>query len=141
LNCFIDTSALIKNYVNERGTEEIAALLESAEKVLVSPVTFIECASALSRLHKSGLMSASQMRQVLMEIEQDTAYFDRIPFDTELEASSVRVSLDHNLRALDSIQLASALTRKREIHRFVSSDRNLLNAAKGESFHVEDPAA
>ena len=139
MNCYFDTSALIKKYVNEEGSEEVVALLEKSNKVIVSPATFIECASVLKRLRAAGAITASQTHNILEEIERDAAYFDHIPFDSRLENASVRVVLDHNLRTLDAIQLASALLRKSEIDRFVSCDKKLLDAAKKEKFRVEDP--
>ncbi len=141
MNCFFDTSALIKNYVDEKGSDRVAALLEAAEKVVVAPTTKMECASSLSRMRHAGAYTQKEAQELLGDVEIDSQYFDRVPFDPELEDASVRATFDHNLRALDSIQLGAAILRRGEIDRFVSCDKDLLAAAKRERFRVEDPAA
>lgn len=141
MNCFVDTSALSKKYVEEAGTPELLALLEKAERVFVSPVTRIECASMLSRLRHFRQIGWSDAQVALDAIGRDTESFDQVRFDEILESTAMQVSLDHNLKTLDSIQLASALVRKNEIQKFVASDRKLLAAARKEKFEVEDPAA
>jgi predicted nucleic acid-binding protein len=141
VNCYFDTSALIKNYVYEKGSEEVAAILDSADKVIVSPIAVIECASILSRMHVAGAYTGAEIRELLGDIEGHAASFDKVSFDYELQEASVRASFAHNLRSLDSIQLGAAILRKNEIHRFVSSDKKLLEAARKEKLSVEDPTA
>jgi predicted nucleic acid-binding protein len=51
--CFFDTSALIKKYINELGTELVRLRLQSTS-VVVSSVAKIECISVISRLKVSG---------------------------------------------------------------------------------------
>ena len=47
---FFDTSALLKRYLNEKGNAEVKRLFEEADKVFVSIITHIECASSFQRL-------------------------------------------------------------------------------------------
>jgi len=139
MKLFFDTSALIKNYMEEKGSERVGELMEDAEKVIVAPTLEIECASTLSRMHKGGAYTRAEANELFGDIEMDVRFFDRVPFNPELEDASVRATFDHNLRALDSIQLGAAILRRDEIDRFVSCDKNLLAAAKKEKFQVEDP--
>lgn len=139
MNCFFDTSALIKNYMDEKGSERVAEILENAEKVIVAPTTETECASVISRMHHAGDYTRKEAYELLEDVRIDSQYFDRVSFDPHLEDASIRVTFDHNLRALDSIQLGAAILRRDEIDRFVSCDKDLLAAAKREKFRVEDP--
>ena len=50
---FFDTSALIKRYLNEVGTEKVESLFESATLIIVSSTAQLECASAFQRLLKT----------------------------------------------------------------------------------------
>jgi predicted nucleic acid-binding protein len=141
VNLFFDTSALIKNYVYEKGSDRVAALVEEADKVIVAPTFEIESASALSRMHNGGAYTRAQANELFSDVEIDVRFFDRVPYNPDLEEASVRATFDHNLRALDSIQLGAAILRRHEIDRFVSCDKDLLAAAKKEKFKVEDPTA
>jgi len=47
---FFDTSALIKRYISETGSNKVDELFEISENIIVSPVTKIEVYSSLKRL-------------------------------------------------------------------------------------------
>lgn len=81
----------------------------------------------------------SQAKMLMDEVSHDAAGFEVVPFDGHLEDEATRITFEHNLRALDSIQLASALACKDEIKTFVASDKKLLEAAKKEQLKTEDP--
>jgi len=58
---FFDTSALVKRYYEEDGSENVDALIENEEStVVISSLSVIEATSAFRRKHNQG------------EIEQDT---------------------------------------------------------------------
>lgn len=46
---FFDTSALVKRYSTEPGTEEVDALIESDDTVVISSLSIIETVSAFRR--------------------------------------------------------------------------------------------
>ena len=50
MTCYFDTSALIKNYIEEIGSNAIKALLDDADEVYVSEIYIIECISTIRRL-------------------------------------------------------------------------------------------
>ena len=55
MTCYFDTSALIKNYIEEIGSNAIKALLDDADEVYVSEIYIIECISTIRRLWKEKL--------------------------------------------------------------------------------------
>ena len=50
MNCFFDTSALIKKYVAERGSDVVKSYLNQSKIVYVSSTARIECFSVISRM-------------------------------------------------------------------------------------------
>ena len=50
MKIFMDTSVLIKRYFLEDGSGKVDKLFESANQIIVSPVTAIEARSILRRL-------------------------------------------------------------------------------------------
>ncbi|RKX70523.1 MAG: VapC toxin family PIN domain ribonuclease, partial [Spirochaetes bacterium] len=71
MNCFFDTSALIKNYIEETGSEKVSALMEEADEIFVSKITIIECFSTLKRILSERLISKSDYIRLKKEILYD----------------------------------------------------------------------
>jgi len=51
---YFDTSALLKRYIKESGSEVIDDTIDKAHEILVSALTHIEAISALRRLLSEG---------------------------------------------------------------------------------------
>ena len=62
-----------------------------------------------------------------------------VSLNAEIEKEAIRQIEKHQLKTLDSIQLASVLYRKIDISGFIVSDVKLKNAAEVEDIQVIDP--
>ena len=51
---YLDTSALVKRYIREVGTDEVMALLESAGSVGSASLTKVEMAAAFEKTVRQG---------------------------------------------------------------------------------------
>ena len=51
MKVFFDTSALIKAYLTEEGSDKVNDILDDASIVYVSDIALIECFSVLNRLY------------------------------------------------------------------------------------------
>ena len=49
---FIDSSALIKRYIEEQGSKTVENLTDEAREILISEVTKLECLSAIRRMEE-----------------------------------------------------------------------------------------
>jgi predicted nucleic acid-binding protein len=136
---FFDTSALIKRYISEPGSNKVDDLFEIAEDIVVSSVTKIEAYSTLKRLLVTNLISEGDYETVKSNIDYDFRYFTVVSLNEEIEREAIRLIERHQLKTLDSIQLASCLYRKADIRDFVVSDVKLKNAAGAENIEVVDP--
>jgi predicted nucleic acid-binding protein len=147
MNVFLDTSALVKLYHQENGTEKLNRFLsDSAENIViaVSDLTLIELHSVLMSKYRNGEIKFSDLRETLDLIEIDFHSFNTVKIDI-LAINLSLLLIDsygskHNLRSLDSIQLASAIMTDMylPLDYFISSDFELLKIAK-ENFNVWDP--
>ena len=140
MKCFFDTSALIKNYIEETGSETVSNVLSSADEVFVSELTLIECFSTVRRLVIETRITEDEYDRIIDEIRHDFAFFTRIDIREAIPQCEKLIDA-HQLKTLDSIQLASSLCLRAEIQGFVCCDKRLLAAAEKEQLSTINPYA
>ena len=136
---FFDTSALIKRYISESGSNKVDELFEIAAQIIISPVTKIETYSTINRLRYENSISKKVYLQLNKDIQHDFKYFRTLSFSPEIETLSILLIEKHRLKTLDSIQLAACLSQKDFIDTFVVSDNKLKQASKNEKLDYIDP--
>ena len=124
----IDTSALIKRYIAIQGGEELAALLADATSLHIAPHCRVEMHSTFNRLRFTKRMSAAACRAALAEFELDLVDFQVTPWSTEIENAAIKMLPNSNLRAMDALHVAAALSAGAE--QFITSDERQAVAAK-----------
>lgn len=128
MNLFIDTSSIVKRYIVEEGSDAINFLFSLADNIFISNITRIEYLSALTRRRNENSISVNNFDLALKEFMYDFKYFIRVRFDSKIEKKSFEMIKTYSLRALDSIQLASACFCNAE--QFITSDKKLFNIAE-----------
>ena len=146
---FLDSSALVKRYVEEIGSSWILSITNSSSSnhLYVVEITLVEALSAIGRRQREGNLSGEQVNVILEDIRFDFQnVFQIIEIDQNLIDVAGELVLQYPLRAYDAIQLASALqvrallTSFPEIQlTFVSADDRLLNIAQTETLLTENP--
>jgi predicted nucleic acid-binding protein len=134
-----DTSALVKQFLAETGTEEVLALRTQDLPHATSMITYSETFSALRRRARERFLSAARYRAAIDLFKRDWPAFVRVQLDEEVILLSAKLIERHPLRTLDAIHLASVLQLQQligEASLFVSSDSQLLQAAKAEKIPV-----
>lgn len=131
---YFDSSALVKRYVEELGSTEVQALLET-HLAATARLTETEVASALARRCREGAFSTIERDRAFASLRRDLRSIYRV----ELTSAVTRRSLDllkrYSLRAADAVQLASCLELREQLALpvlFVAFDRRLCEAAAGE---------
>lgn len=145
-NFFIDTSALNKRYLaHEAGSVWLRALTAPAarNRIVISDLTAVECYSTFARLYREAKITSAQHRRFRRRLLRHTRrnYFV-ISINERTLSVARRMVNRHPLRALDAIQLASALVAVNLLPdpiTFVTSDKRLYLAAAAEGFIVDDP--
>lgn len=115
---YLDTSALIKLYLPEPGSDELERALSDRRDLLVSDLAITEFASAIGRRKRRGALGSdhtSQLYQALLEHATSADFFVRIAttVDAHRLAERYLLSLDSiELRASDAVHLALATGEK-----------------------------
>ena len=137
---YFDTSAIVKRYHRENGTERIDKIVDGEDEIYFSTIGIAETISALRRLRSSKIITEGQYERItgIFFNDMENRYVP-IPFDDSNVMNAISLIERHNLRTLDAFHLSAALTIKDMEPIFVSSDRKLLNAAQEEGFATLNP--
>jgi predicted nucleic acid-binding protein len=145
---YLDTSALIKRYITEVGSEWIRTLLgESATRTFTSLLTVIEGTCTLARRRREGRLSPDDHRRVLETFDYDLKYRYAILEVEPRTIDAARQLADRNpLRAYDAVQLATAWLLNQDLLdssqpplTFICADDRLLDIAQSEGLLAANP--
>ncbi len=139
---YLDSSALVKRYIEEPGSDKMRSLLEEDQVFATSRLTYPEILSAFTRKHRTGELSRAKYNGLLRDFESAWGIFLIIEFGKVLMPAIKKIIAQHGLKGADGIHLASATwlrsASKDEIV-FVTSDQALLEAARKEGLNILDP--
>jgi len=144
---FLDTSALAKRYLAERGSSRIRRLLAGTADVFYQTfIAPIEFTSAVYRRFRDAQLTADEaallLRAYAAHSHED---YLLVPYSDSVMTSAARLLARHPLRTLDAVQLAAALELRDGLPLeelplcFVASDDRLLDAARQEHLQVVNP--
>ena len=134
MRAFIDTSALLKKYIRENGSEEFEDILLSVDDIIVSPTYALEARAAIARRVRLKDIEVDQGIQIRKEINKDIIHFEQVVYNDNLNNKAIDLIDNHVISTLDSIQLASACLSRADI--FVTADKDLYIYAKQELKNV-----
>ena len=142
---YLDTSAVVKLYVEEAGAATVHRVVQAATQVGTSRVTYAEVRAAFARRARERGIAASAYKELIRSFEQEWETYVRVDVTEPLIKLAGDLAERHALRAYDAIQLASALSLQRELQAtpvgFVAADGSLLDAAAREQLAVTRIAA
>lgn len=146
---FCDSSAIVKRYVNEIGSNYVDNLADSKSGniILLARITRVEFAAAVARRLKSGSIIATDAQNALAAFQHDlTNNYFTVEIMPLLLSAAVTLATKHALRGYDAVQLAATLEASDERIAnglapltLVSADTKLNNAAQAERLKVENP--
>jgi predicted nucleic acid-binding protein len=144
---FLDTSALVKRYHRERGSQIIDALFaEPDRRILISDLSIIELGSALTKKVREGESTPEKYHRALgffcQDIVDETIQVETMGDEDKAVAAALieQYGLCANLRTLDSLQLA-VMKRVSETHldQVLCADRTFYSIIQQEGLSVLDP--
>ncbi len=139
---FFDSSALVKRYIKEHGREKVNSLIENASLVAVSRLAYPEVLSALTRRRATLKLTDEEFGLLLSEFRSDWEQLTVFDISDETMHHVDEVIENHRLRGADSIHLSTAIWMKKTVNSqitFITSDKELLSAARKERFKVINP--
>lgn len=144
---FLDTSALVKLYVQEPGTDRLLPLISDRpeNRFAVLTIAVVEIRSAIRRRQRAGDIDTEVATAILKNAQShmETRFIRQAVNETVIDIALEMIDR-YTLRAYDAVQLAGCLVLcaiAAESFTFVGSDHRLLEAARSEQLKVLDPAA
>ncbi len=146
---FCDSSAIVKRYVNEVGSNFVDGLtdLKSSNVILLARITRVEVAAAIARRLKNAGITTADAQNALAAFQHDlTNNYFTVEITPVLLSSAMSLAAKHALRGYDAVQLAAALEANDERIAnalaplvLVSADTELNTATQSEGLNVENP--
>jgi len=124
---FIDTSSLIKRYIEEKGSSKVDFYYKNGNEIFISPVTPIEFRSALKRKLKEKTINLESYYKALDGWSKEESNYKIVVFNHILVIEAIQLIEEEFIKTLDSIQLASA--KMGNFDEFITSDKQLFNIA------------
>jgi predicted nucleic acid-binding protein len=123
----IDSSALVKRYIEEPGSQALEEILEDASELGLSIILTPEAISAFNRLLREGRISAEEYTLIKMALLEDVRDATVLQITPEVIAYAVMLLEKNVLRSLDALHVACALAWRTEL--FVTADKRQMQAA------------
>ncbi len=153
---YLDSSALMKHYQNERGTEAVDERLqvefENSRHVFTSVLSYAEIHAIVARRVRERLLSAGEGAAIQDRFDADWVLgFTAVELDSYVLIFIRDIVKAHPLRGADAVHLASALwlrdkvrvggklARPGEQITFASSDKQLVTAAQQHDLELFNP--
>ncbi|MBI4673449.1 MAG: type II toxin-antitoxin system VapC family toxin [Chloroflexi bacterium] len=146
---YLDTSALVKRYIQETGTDWVSNLTHPSvgHDLFLGRLAGPELIAAVTRRARGGHLLAEESTRAIANFRADwQGQYNVIEFDETIADLAMTLAAKHGLRGYDSVHIATAL-RLQEIREsmeespviFVSADVEQLDAARKEGLAVENP--
>ena len=131
---YFDTSALLKAYVQEGGSEDVLALMDDSGNLFGSiALTKVEMASAIQRAIRTSGSSSVNAAKAWQDFLDDWESFTRLRVTTGTIEKASDIAWKYGLRGYDSLHLAAALLWQETLGvkiTFAAFDRNLWLASQ-----------
>ena len=142
---YFDTSALVKLYVEEPGTDVVLQLASDLDRdqLAILDLTLLECRSMVRRRERERDISRDDAGRILDLIEDDGSSLYLVQPTTAEVLREARQLLDARpLRTLDALQLAGCLSIRHSVPpplTFVCADTRLCEIAGLEGLAILNP--
>jgi len=146
---FVDTSALVKRYVDEKGSAWLRAVFDAdpPPTIVIVHLAIVEIISAFTRRLREGTLTAVEYAQLQDSFRADCLdEYEIVVAVGDIIDEAIRLLERHPLRAYDAVHLAAAVVVNRQLLAnhlpplvFLSADDRLNHAARAEGLAVDNP--
>jgi len=143
---YLDTSSVVKRYIEEKGSRAADIIYEKAEsgahRILISLWNVGEALGVLDSYHSRRLLNDEDFHRTLMNFLAECAKLIRlgnmaiIPFAVDTLIETYTIELKHHIYQADALQVATCKTASSKL--LVSADKNLVRIAKTEGIEAFD---
>ena len=138
---YLDTSALVKVYVAEDGSDVVLARVKAVREVATSVVAYAEARAAFARHFREKRLKKSQLRAVVRHLDDDWPKYNVVDVVDSVARRAGLLAERYSLRGFDAIHLATAVQLRAEGLRveFGCFDDRLLGAARRARLRLLEP--
>jgi len=142
---FVDTSALVKRYIREDGSDWLRKEI-ARHDVLISQLTPIELGAALSKRFREGSISEFVFHQArrAMLLQLVEGRYATLDLSQRVVSQALSLTFRQQLRAYDAVQLATALVASIEVDPrrfvFITADEKLAAVSLAQGLRTENPS-
>jgi predicted nucleic acid-binding protein len=106
---YLDASALVKRYVQERGSEAVSEAIAMAQLTGTALLTRAEVAAALAKAIRTSTLTADEALSCLGRFRTDWPRLVRAHIGEATVARAEQLAWQHKLRGYDAVHLAAAV--------------------------------
>jgi predicted nucleic acid-binding protein len=136
---YLDTSSLVKLYVQEQGTAEVKDLVHMSSVVSTSVVAYAEASAAFARKFRAEAFTEREYDEIKDSLQKDWKHYCLLKATDAVIREAGRLAEERALRGFDAIHLASACALRRRSFgdvKFSGYDVELNEAAVKEGFEL-----
>jgi len=131
---YLDTSAVVKLYVEEAGSRAVSAGVAAADAICTVRIAYAEARAAFARGRRESLLTPRQLRELVRGFDEDWPRYTVIEISQALVRRAGGLAERRALRGYDAVHLAAALEVRDagEAPAFACFDDRLAKAAAAE---------
>lgn len=136
---YLDTSALVKIYVEETKSADVRENAKQADGLATSRIVYAEARAAFARKRREQGLSRADYRSVITDLDQDWDDYFIVDVSESVVPAAGILAENHALRGADAIHLASAVTLSKQVGEsimFLCFDSRLATAARKEDLRL-----
>jgi predicted nucleic acid-binding protein len=145
---YLDSSALVKRYAIETGTDWVRTLCSHPNYVIaVALIGLVEIAAAVAGKLRGKIMDQATGDVILTSLKAEAAtQYSLLDVDQYVVDEAIELTSRHRLRGYDAVHLACALRLNRALINLrlpsltlVAADDDLRSAAEAEGLETDNP--
>lgn len=144
MKVYLDSSAWVKRYLEEKGSPEVDLVFEGATagrtKIVASFWNVGECIGVFDKRMERGELKASEFKEVLENFFNEAmdlaerGGLELVPVSAELLLGCWRLVLEEHVYQADALQLKTSLAEKCDA--FLTGDKELVQIAEGHKINA-----
>jgi uncharacterized protein len=113
---YLDTSAVVKLFIHETGTEYVSAFVRGAGRFATSKICQPEFSAAMAKSVRMGICPLAVAEAARSQFSEVWLSVIKIEPDSSVLESASDLAWTHGLRGYDAVHLASAIHIGRLLH-------------------------